>query len=154
MIILFYGQPASGKTTLANAFYESIWYEWHKIYCSAIRIDGDKWRDITKNKDYSKEGRIRNLKGAFDMALYLEKDDYVPILSFVTPYTELRNYLKDNCQKLVEIYLEYNEDRGRNMNFAKDFEYPENNDCLRLNTSELSIDECLSKIIDLVKIKN
>ena len=87
MIILLYGQPASGKTTLSN--------ELMRIYDNqdAIQIDGDKWRDVTKNKDYSKEGRNRNLKGAFDMALYLEKDDYVPILSFVTPYTELRNYL-------------------------------------------------------------
>ena len=71
----------------------------------AIQIDGDKWRDITKNKDYSREGRNRNLKGAFDMAIYLEREGYIPILSFVTPYEEYRKYLAENSNKLIEIYL-------------------------------------------------
>lgn len=145
MIILFYGQPASGKTTLADKLYK--FYNNEIDYKDHVRIDGDKWRDITQNKDYSKEGRIRNLKGAFDMAIYLEKEGYVPIVSFVTPYDELRQYLKDKANDLVEIYLEYSGDRGRNNNFAKDFELP-TYDCLKLNTSELSIDECLKKIIE------
>ena len=76
MIVLLFGQPASGKTTLADKF----------EYNNQIRIDGDRWRDITQNKDYSKEGRLKNLKGAFDMALYLEKEGFLPILSVVTPY--------------------------------------------------------------------
>lgn len=165
MVILFYGQPASGKTTLAKALkykvgeiynylvFESKWKlpnGFKKISSNSILIDGDKWRDVTKNKDYSKEGRLRNLKGAFDMALYLENEGYIPILSFVTPYDELRQYLKDNADSLIEIYLEYNEDRGRNMNFAKDFEVP-NIDCLKLNTSELDIDNCLIKVINYIK---
>ncbi len=141
MIILFYGQPASGKTTLSNALTKRYYV------LPFIKIDGDKWRDITKNKDYSKEGRLRNLKGAFDMALYLEKEGFTPILSFVTPYEDLRNYLYDNSEKLVEIYLKYDEDRGRNMNFASDFEEQVRNE-LVLNTSVLSIDECVNKIIE------
>ena len=112
MIILFYGQPASGKTTLADYFYK------REYDISLIRIDGDKWRDVTQNKDYSKEGRVRNLKSAFDMAVYLERDDYTPILSFVTPYNELRDYIKSKSKKLIEIHLLYEEDRGRNANFA------------------------------------
>ena len=143
MIILFFGQPASGKTTLADELYSKIWQQ---TVFGSIRIDGDKWRDVTKNKDYSKEGRMRNLKGAFDMALYLEKDGYTPILSFVTPYEELRSYLKENATELVQIYLTYNEDRGRNSNFAKDFEEPK--DCsLILNTSDTSIQDCLDSIL-------
>jgi adenylylsulfate kinase len=148
MIILFYGQPTSGKTTLANALHEHIWV---KSLGATIKIDGDKWRDVTKNKDYSKEGRIKNLKSAFDMAIYLERDNYIPILSFVTPYEELRQYLCDNSN-LIEIYLECNEDRGRNDYFAKDFEIPKI-ECLRMNTSELSVDECISKVIDYIKNK-
>ena len=146
MIILLFGQPASGKTTLANALYERLWGD---TLCSMIKIDGDKWRDITKNKDYSKEGRLRNLKGAFDMALYLEKDDYVPLLSFVTPYEELRQHLKDNASKLLQVYLEYNEERGRTNYFATDYEKP-SGEFLKLNTSELSIDDCVTKIIEYI----
>ena len=144
MVILIYGQPASGKTTLADKLVPYMGN-------NCVRMDGDVWREITKNKDYSKEGRIKNLKGAFDMAIYLSKMAFVPLMSFVTPYEELRQYLNDNCN-LIEIYLEYNEDRGRNNNFAKDFEIPKI-DCLRINTSELSIDESMSKVIDYIKLK-
>ena len=136
MIILFYGQPASGKTTLADKLNIDL----------KIRIDGDKWRDVTKNKDYSKEGRLTNLKGAFNMALYLEKEGYIPILSFVTPYKELRQYLKQNANEVVEIYLKYSGDRGRNMNFAKDFEEDEEYN-LCFDTSAESIEDCVIKII-------
>jgi len=144
MIILFFGQPASGKTTLCNALYDDLW----EGSCGgAVSIDGDRWRDVTKNKDYSKEGRIRNLKGAFDMALYLEKDDYIPILSFVTPYEELRSYLRENAKNLVEIYLEYSGDRGRNQNFAIDFEKPIGK-YLSLDTSSESIEDSLDKVME------
>jgi adenylylsulfate kinase-like enzyme len=147
MIILLYGQPASGKTTLSN--------ELMRIYDKedAIQIDGDKWRDVTKNKDYSKEGRNRNLKGAFDMAIYLERAGYMPILSFVTPYEEYRKYLAENSNKLIEIYLFYNEsvDRGRNDFFAKDFEKP-SKDFLALNTSLFSVEQCVNEIINYIKI--
>jgi adenylylsulfate kinase len=148
MIILLYGQPASGKTTLSNKLKTE--FKEDKI----IQIDGDKWRDVTKNKDYSKEGRLRNLKGAFDMAIYLEKSGYTPILSFVTPYEDLRKYLYDNATKLYQIYLSYNnqeDDRGRNMNFANDFEEPSHNiSYLALNTSNLSIEDCVGEIINFI----
>lgn len=142
MIILLYGQPASGKTTLSNKLKEELSTK------HIIQIDGDKWRDITKNKDYSREGRNRNLKGAFDMALYLEREGYTPILSFVTPYEEYRQYLAENSSRFVGIHLYYNEDedRGRNMNFAKDFEKASETS-LSLNTSKWSVEQCVDEII-------
>jgi adenylylsulfate kinase len=139
MIVLFFGQPASGKTTLAQAFIKE------RVSCKYVHIDGDKWRDITKNKDYSKEGRLRNLKGAFDMAIYLEKEGFTPILSFVTPYQELRNYLLQNSANLFQIYLSCNLDRGRNI----DFEEP-NQNCLHIDTSETNVNDCVGKIIDYI----
>ena len=149
MIILFYGQPASGKTTLADQFYENALLEKPVFF---IKIDGDKWREITKNKDYSKEGRINNLKGAFNMALYLEDLGFTPVLSFVTPYRELRRYLRENAKGLVEIYLKYSGDRGRNMNFATDFEEPLDGEySLCFDTSVKSVNECTNEIIEFVK---
>jgi adenylylsulfate kinase-like enzyme len=143
MIILLFGQPASGKTTLAELM----------SMPNQILIDGDRWRDVTENKDYTKEGRMRNLKGAFDMALYLEKEGLLPILSFVTPYEELRKYLNNKSEQLVQIYLTYNVDRGRNDFFAKEFDEP-SGEYLNLNTSEISIDDCLTKIKEYVGEKS
>ena len=49
MIILLFGQPASGKTTLADKIHKDL----HIINgLITMRIDGAKWRDVTKNKDY------------------------------------------------------------------------------------------------------
>ena len=73
---ILWGPPGVGKTTLATAYFNSV----HKDGKKHLHIDGDKWREITQNKDYSKEGRLKNLKGAFDMALYLEKEGFLPIL--------------------------------------------------------------------------
>jgi adenylylsulfate kinase-like enzyme len=151
MIILFYGQPAAGKTTLADELHRRLqsfikFTEYFHEY-KFVRIDGDKWRDITNNKDYSKEGRNTNLKGAFNMALYLENEGFIPILSFVTPYDELRKYLKENSKHLVEIYLEYQGDRGRNDRFAKDFEVTDDYN-LKINTTYRSVSDCVNEVID------
>jgi adenylylsulfate kinase len=147
MIILLFGQPASGKTTLSNELKS-------KIYSSSlVQIDGDEWREVTKNKDYSKEGRLLNLKGAFDMAIYLEKKGFQIILSFVTPFEELRSYLAENGQEVAQIYLTYSGDRGRNMNFAKEFEEP-TGDYLKIDTSTSTINECVSKIMNYVAKKS
>jgi adenylylsulfate kinase len=149
MIILLYGQPASGKTTLANILFhnfckDSLWVD------NPIKIDGDRWRDITQNKDYSREGRIRNLKGAFDMALYLEREGCTPIVSLVTPYEELRDYLSSNALKLAMIYLCYEEDRGRNDKFVSDFEEPKGN-YLKINTSKISLEDSVNNIHNYIK---
>jgi adenylylsulfate kinase-like enzyme len=80
------------------------------------------------------------------MAIYLELLGFIPILSFVTPYKQSRKYLRKNSKQFVEIYLTYDEDRGRNSYFANDFEEPENYN-LKINTSVLSIDECIQEII-------
>lgn len=143
--ILIFGQPASGKTTLADGIVNELKKNNDNSF---VRIDGDKWRQVTNNTNYSRDGRVINLKGAFDMAIYLYNDGYIPILSFVTPYEELRKYLREKID-LIEVYLEYTEDRGRNNFFAKDFE-PPTNDCLIINTSELTLEESIKKIINKI----
>ena len=58
MIIWFTGQPGSGKTTLANELILNLKRDFPDK--KLINIDGDDLRSISKNKDYSKEGRIKN----------------------------------------------------------------------------------------------
>ena len=151
MIFLFFGQPASGKTTLADLLSDTIKKE-KKHFNDVIRIDGDKWRDVTNNLDYSKEGRLKNLKEAFNAALYLEKDNFIVILSFVTPYESLRTYLREKSNTLISTYLHYDEDRGRNERFANDFEDPSDIDLL-INTSESSIVQSLINVLEIYNKK-
>lgn len=148
MILLLFGQPGSGKTTLATALKAGIPVQGDTA--GVILIDGDRWREVTLNRDYTREGRIRNLKGAFDMALYLEKEGFLVILSFVTPYAELRDYLRSRALAFREALLVYEGDRGRSGYFVADFEAP-GDDVLRLDTSLHSQQECVDILIPYIQ---
>lgn len=149
MILLLYGQPASGKTTLATAL-KSRYTERGDSPRGLLTIDGDKWREITRNTDYSREGRMRNLKGAFDMALYLEREGFFVVLSFVTPYSGMREHLRNAARDFREVYLHYGLDRGRSAFFVSDFEMP-GSDVLRLDTGRLDLDSCTDLVLSHIR---
>jgi len=147
MIVLFFGQPTSGKTTLANNFVSEMNYR--SPFNDFIRVDGDEWRELSDNKDYTKEGRISNIKSAFTMAKFLDDQGFDIVLSFIAPYQELRDYLQKrrNVKMIYLNHLHLEEDRGRNMYFVDDFEQPVG-EYLELNTSIYSIEECVDKCIE------
>lgn len=142
MIIVLFGQPHSGKTTLADKLYEEI----DKRY-TIHHIDGDRLRDVFKNKDFSREGRIKNNNRASDIATYLESFGDTVIVSLVYPYKETRDYLNSICNDVKWVYLHYKGERGREQFHVKDFELDLTmEDVWTLNTSELSIEECIKQI--------
>lgn len=138
MIIVLFGQPGSGKSTIAAKLL--------KTYKSAHHIDGDKLRELFVNKDYSREGRIKNLNRASDIAAYLNSLGEDVIISMVYPYEEARSYLNSLIKNVNWIYLNYIEDRGKSSYYVGDFDNPYNESVLELNTSTLTIEECLNEI--------
>ena len=58
-LIIIVGVPGSGKTTLAKIFKEYL--ENNYLHKKIMHIDGDDLREIFNNKDFSKEGRIKNI---------------------------------------------------------------------------------------------
>jgi adenylylsulfate kinase-like enzyme len=138
MIVVLFGQPHSGKTTLAKKLI---------VENNDYHIDGDALRDLFKNKDYSKNGRINNLNRASDIATYLDfTTDKNVVLSLVYPYKEAREYLDSISNNVKWIYLTYNLDRGREGFHVEDFDIPNNKNNLHLNTDTLSEDECINQI--------
>ena len=101
MIVWFTGQPGSGKTTLANAFIKFLKNENSQI--KIINLDGDDLRSINKNKDYSKEGRIKNISTAISIMRFLANKNYVCVVSIVAPYKFLRDELKTEFS-FLEVY--------------------------------------------------
>lgn len=143
MIIVIFGQPGSGKTTLAQYFVKENFHH----------IDGDTLRDIFKNKDYSKEGRIKNLNRASDIAVYLESMYSNVVLSLVYPYEECREYLSKLSKKVKWIYLIYEEDRNKAQFKVTDFELPHMDDVdLIINTSNTSIEDSVDQIKRVCRI--
>jgi hypothetical protein len=149
MIVILFGQPHSGKTTLAEKLEE-------KLIDSEI-IDGDKFRETFKNKDYSKEGRIKNLTKACDIGYYMHNSLLKSniIYSMVFPYKEVRDYLRELYPKAHFFYLMYQDPRGREDFHVKDFEAPLASEGVTiLNTDTNSIDECIDYITDVLWKKN
>jgi adenylylsulfate kinase-like enzyme len=134
MITVLFGQPGSGKTTLSTKIKADFY------------IDGDHLRNMFKNKDYSREGRINNLNRASDIATYLHYNGNDVVLSLVYPYKEARDYLNNLVPDVKWVYLTHEIERGRENLHVKDFELPLNDECLYLNTEWLTEGECINEI--------
>ena len=148
MIIWLTGQPGSGKTTLANSLIDNISKEEPNM--KIINLDGDDLRKINKNKDYSKEGRIKNISTAISIIRFLVNKEYFCIVSIVAPYAFLRDELKEEFS-FLEVYLHTTEIRGREDYFAKDYEIPTDSKTLRLDTGKSTIKECTDQIVNRYK---
>lgn len=147
MIIVLFGQPHCGKSTLANILTAKL---------PADNIDGDDLRELFKNKDYSKEGRIKNLNRASDIAHFInhKNEGYTHVvLSLVYPYKEARDYLNSLTEDVAWVYLTYEGERGRENFHVKDFEIPTEESILHLDTSKLSIEDCINQISSYVDSK-
>jgi adenylylsulfate kinase-like enzyme len=144
MIYVLFGQPESGKTTLGRLLCEKL----HLGFESVFHIDGDQLRKTIPNKNYTYAGRYDNIRRANTIATYLNHEGCDVAMSLVNPYEELRKELKQlNANSLKFIYLVSGR-KSREKHFAKNFEVPKSPDLI-LNTSELSIKECIRRILDL-----
>ena len=149
MIVVFYGQPSSGKTTLAKLLQEKIFLQNQP---TPVIIDGDEIRDIFKNTDYSREGRLTNLKRISDIATFLNSKYNLVIISAVFPIQEAREYLDNICDNVLWVHLFYVGTRERQSFHVKDFDLPHFNTKkhLSINTSSLTPDETIERLFDFI----
>jgi len=131
MIYWLTGQPGAGKTTLAT------WIQASFPNKSMI-IDGDDIREIFINKDYSEEGRRKNIEKAQILSKFLHHKGYTVIVSLVSPFRDQREQFKTELgENIIEIYVHTTEIRGRE-NFHVNYEEPIQNfiDCDTTNSRE------------------
>ena len=141
MILVLFGQPHSGKTTLAR-----------ELDNNHYLLDGDRFREVFKDKNFTREGRIKNLNRASDIATFLNYMGDDVILSLVYPYKECRDYLNSLNEDVFWVYLTYEGGRGREIYHVKDFEIPEEETILHINTSKSSVSDCLHEILQYAKL--
>lgn len=138
MIYWLTGQPGAGKTTLGNMLMTYL--------PNAIQIDGDDLRKLTKNLDYSENGRRQNIEEAQNLAIVAHQNGFNVIVSLVSPYKDQRDMFK-KMYHVYEIFVHTTEDRGRNKWHVENYEQP-TEDFIDIDTTNKTIEESYKELIE------
>ena len=171
-VIWMTGLSGSGKTTIAKGVERHL----HSQGILNQLLDGDNIRvGISNNLTFSSEGRGENIRRISEVSKLFMNCGVVTLNCFVSPTIEIRNIAKKiiGRENFIEVYINASVEtcesrdvkglykkarRGEIKDFtgiSSPFEAPENPE-LEINTSELSIEESVKKVLDYIlpKIKN
>ena len=171
-VIWMTGLSGSGKTTIAKGVERYL----HSNGVLNQLLDGDNIRvGISNNLTFSSKDRAENIRRIAEVSKLFMNCGIVTLNCFVSPTIAIRKIAKDIIgeDNFIEVYInasvETCEDRdikglykkaraGEIKDFtgiSAPFEAPENPE-IEINTSELSIDDSVQKVLDyiLLKIKN
>lgn len=101
MVYLITGKAKAGKTTIGKWIANALKAEGRQV----VMIDGDEFREKTKNKDFSDAGRIKNLRNAAKLAAELERENKTVICAFVAPRQEWRDMMCTYWTESKVIYV-------------------------------------------------
>jgi len=160
-VLWFTGLSGSGKSTIATRVHQELVGRGAKVEY----IDGDALREVFPNTGFSRAEREEHLRRTGYMASRLAAHGVTVVASFVSPYRESRDFIRRLCPNFGEIYvstpLEECERRdvkglyararkGELRNFTgldDPYEPPEHPE-LTLDTRELTVEQCVAKVVD------
>lgn len=166
VMIWFTGLSGSGKSTVALG----VERELHKRGVLCRILDGDNIRSgINKNLGFSADDRKENIRRIAEVGKLFVDTGIVTLAAFISPTNESRQMVAGiiGMEDFKEVYistpLEVCEKRdvkglyararrGDIQNFtgiSAPFEVPEN-PALSLDTSVLSLEECVNKVLELI----
>lgn len=160
-VIWFTGLSGAGKTTLAVALEKELKARGVRVE----RLDGDTVRkSLTADLGFSKEDRDTNIERVTFVAKLLSRNNVGVLASFISPYAETRDYVRDETTNFIEVFvdapLEVCAERDVKGLYAKAFagelknftgvsdpyENPENPD-IRVPTHEETVEESVNRVL-------
>jgi len=165
--VMFMGLSGSGKSTLAHALERKL-FDMGRV---STVLDGKQMRlGISKDLPHDAEGRAENLRRSAYIARYLNDTGLICCAAFVAPNLDSREHLMSVIgeENTIVIYLnpplEVCKQRDPSGLYAAEenvptgivpgvsFEYPEpENPDLILPTHELDVEDCIERIINVMK---
>jgi adenylylsulfate kinase len=98
----FTGLPCSGKTTIS----EIIAKELRDRGLNVETLDGDELRrNLSRDLGFSKEDRETHIKRVGFIAKLLARNGVATLAAFVSPYREVRKYLRIEIGNFVEVFV-------------------------------------------------
>ncbi len=165
-VIWMTGFSGSGKTTVAKGVERHL----HSQGILNQLLDGDNIRaGISNNLSFSSEDRSENIRRIAEVSKLFLNCGIVTLNCFVSPTIEIRNIAKKIIgeENFIEVYINASLETCENRDIKglykkarkgeiKDFtgisapfEAPENPEIV-INTSELSIDQSVQKVLDYI----
>jgi adenylylsulfate kinase len=100
-VLWFTGLSGAGKSTLADKVFDHL----KKKNLKVERLDGDVVRGVFPKTGFSKEDRDGHVKRVGFLASLLERNGVIVISSFISPYRQARSFVRQQCEKFVEVYV-------------------------------------------------
>jgi adenylyl-sulfate kinase len=164
-VLWFTGLPCSGKTTVGDATAERLRQAGVKVE----RLDGDIVReDLTSDLGFSKEDRAENLQRIRFVAERLARNGVVTICTFISPFREAREELRQRMYNFIEVYADCSVEecerrdvkgmyakarRGEIMGFTgvdDPYEIPYEAE-LKLDTESKTVEQCVKQVVKYLK---
>ncbi len=165
-VVWFTGLSGSGKTTLANELERMLHYRKYRAFV----LDGDNVRHgLCSDLGFSYEDRKENIRRVGEVSKLIMDSGVIAITAFISPFRNDRNTVRHLIQKnFYEIYCRasleaceirdvkglYKKARSGNISdftgIDSPYEEPSNPELI-LDTENSSIEDCVDKIIDMLK---
>jgi len=101
--IWFTGLSGSGKSTITHILEADLRARGHKVEV----LDGDVVRThLSKGLGFSKEDRDTNILRIGWVCEVLTRNDVVAIAAAISPYRDIRDQVRANVGRFVEVYVE------------------------------------------------
>lgn len=163
-VLWFTGLSGSGKSTVSKWVADAMRARGFRVE----ELDGDTVRDIFPNTGFSKAERDTHIRRVGFLASRLEHNGVFVVASFVSPYRESRDFVRQLCTEFIEVHvatpieecerrdvkgLYAKARRGEIKNFTgvdDPYEAPVSPE-LVIDTSQLSVEEAGARVLNLLR---
>lgn len=121
LVLWVTGIPRAGKTTLGDLIYKELQEDKLKMQ----RLDSHDVRPLFPETGFKRDEVNNHIKRVGHLASMMEKNGIITIASFVSPFRESREFVRDMCGNYIEVYLKTTADALRRKHTYEIYEQAE-----------------------------